>query len=554
MSTSNSNLPTFLQKARAEASDIMNQLRDYLTEKYKQAGQVFSLSSAYGQILHAFTEISNMILFYIEDSVTELNIFSASRKSSIQGLARLAGHSATRIISASGEVEIALFQNPNGINGNQILIPRYSRIQCVNNNLVYILDIPDQEVRIPFSSTSAVYARVVQGEIQTQIYTADGTSLQSYSIQERSFNYIDNFYIKVYVNGEEWKSYDSLYDIPRDAKGYVAKTGIAGGLDIYFGNGPFGLIPVLGSEIRIEYLRSTGSNGNLREGDLVYFSWIDPGYSLYNEQIDLNEITNVKMSRVISFGSDGEDVELTRKIAPKTSRSYVFANPDNYIIFLSKFNYFSVIDAYTTWNDEYIDDDNIIYLFLVPDITKRLTQGENYFTVSQQYFTLTSQEKDKVLSLIEDSGQKIVTTVVKIVDPLISKYVMNVSLVTYDGYSTQNIRSQVIDEVSNYFLSTTRRDRIPKSDLIKVIENIEGVDSVNVSFIGEANEAKVDQTAPLIGLDEFGDIILEKDELPLIRGGWTDHNGVYYQDGIQADKPSSLNIEFKKTTKKRTSY
>lgn len=548
---SNSKLPTFINKAQVQATELYDQLRSFLTTKYAQAGQVFSLSSAYGQILYALSEISNMILFYIEDSVTEMNIYSASRVSSIQGLARLAGHSITRSVAASGEIQIVLNKNPTNVNGNQILIPRYTKVQCVNNGLTYLLDIPDQEVRVPFGATASSYARVVQGEIETQIFTADGSVLQSYTIQERSYNFIDNFYVKVYVNGVEWVSFDSLYDIPNNYAGYIAKTGISGGLDLYFGNGAFGQIPLLGSEIRIEYLRSTGAGGNLREGDEVFFTWQDPGYSLYGEEIDLNEVTSVKMARVISFGSNGESIALTKLIAPKTSRSYVFANPSNYIVFLQKFNYFSVIDAFNTVDDDYVEDDNVIYLFLIPDITKRLNQGENYFSVPQTYFTLTEQEKDKVLTLIEDSGQKIVTTVVKIVDPVIKRYVMNVSLVTYTGYTTANIQSQVVEAVSTYFLNNNRRDRIPKSDLIRVIEGLEGVDSVNVSFLSEDNEMKIDQTLPLIGLDDFGDIVLAKDELALVRGGWTDHNGIAYADGIVNGAPSSLNIEFKKTTKRK---
>jgi hypothetical protein len=518
--------------------------------QYNQAGHVFNLSSAYGQILHGLSEIADMILFYIEDSITELNIYSASRTASIQGLARLAGHSITRSIAASGEIQISLIKTPTGVNGTQILLPRYSRIKCINNSLIYLLDIPEQEIRIEFNSTTPTYARVIQGEIQNQLYTADGSALQSYSIQERSYNYIDNFYVNVYVNGVLWKNYDSLYDIPRLGNGYVSKTGISGGLDVYFGNSSFGQIPPDGAEIKIEYLRNTGSGGNIRQTEQVYFTWEDPGYSLYGEEIDMNSVTLTKMSKIISFGSDGEDINLTKIIAPKTSRSYVLANTSNYVVFLDKFNYFSVVDAYTTFNDDYIDDDNIIYLFLIPDITKRLTDAENYFTVPQTYFTLTAQEKDKVLSLIEDSGQKIVTTVVKIVDPISKRYVMNVSLVTYDGYSVSTIRSQIVQAVSNYFLTSKRRDRIPKSDLIKLIEGIEGVDSVNVSFMSELNENKPESTDPLIGLDEFGDIILEKDDLPLIRGGWSDSNDIYYEDGILENKPCSLNIEFKKTTKR----
>ena len=199
---SSSKQPNFLNKARVQSQELFSQLRDFMISTYDQAGQVFNLSSAYGQILHGLAEIADMILFYIEDSITELNIYSASRTSSIQGLARLAGHSITRSIAASGEIQISLIKTPTGVNGNQILLPKYTRVKCINNSLIYLLDIPEQEIRINFNQTTPVYARVVQGEIQNQIYTSDGTPLQSYSIQERSYNYIDNFYVNVYVNGE----------------------------------------------------------------------------------------------------------------------------------------------------------------------------------------------------------------------------------------------------------------------------------------------------------------------------------------------------------------
>ena len=40
----------------------------------------------------------------------------------------------------------------------------------------------------------------------------------------------------------------------------------------------------------------------------------------------------------------------------------------------------------------------------------------------------------------------------------------------------------------------------------------------------------------VIGLDPvLGDIIFNANELPIIRGGWRDRNGVYYSD----DSPSS---------------
>ena len=74
----------------------------------------------------------------------------------------------------------------------------------------------------------------------------------------------------------------------------------------------------------------------------------------------------MNITRNPMFGSDSEDPTFTRLIAPYASNSFVLANPNNYIYYLSKYDFWSFIDAYNTKDDEYLDDDNIIYLFLFP--------------------------------------------------------------------------------------------------------------------------------------------------------------------------------------------
>ena len=540
-------------KTRVQAQDLYQQVYNFVSEKFAQSGKVFSIASAYGQIIYVLSQVSEMIMFFIEDSITELNIQTASRVDSIQGLARLAGHNATRAIASTGEISFTISKVPD-MQGDQIIIPNFSRIMCQNNGKMYTLNLIDDQVRLKVGDKKSIQGQVIQGEIFSQVFTADGQVLQSYTATSRGNVLIDNFFVKVYINGELWKKYDSMYDIPYEGKGYLVKTGITGGLDLYFGNTYFGKQPQLGAEIRIEYLQTTGEGGNIREGEDVLFKWVDGGYSLAGEEIDLNEHLNTTMSKLITFGSNPEPTALTRLIAPKTSRSFVLANPDNYIIFLEKFNYFSVVDAYTTFEDNYIDDDNVIYLFLIPDITKRLQNTENYFTVPLKFFTLTNQEEQKVLGTIESSGSKVVTTVVKIVDPQITKYVLNISLVVFEGYSQDVIKSNIISNLSDYFLSVRRRDLIPSSDLVRIIENVEGVDSVNVSFLSELNEIskKSNSANPLIGIDEMGDIVIGKNELPVIRGGWKDRKGIQYEDGIFDDKPGSVNISIKRVTKQTT--
>lgn len=545
-------MSTFFDKAKIQVTQLVTQSYDYVAEKFEQAGKVFTPSSAYGQILSVLSNLGNMIMYFIEDAVTEQNIMTASRPQSIYGLSRLSGHNPTRAIAANGEISFTINKIPE-MQGDQIIIPNFTRIKCSNNDKVYTLNLIDDQVRLNVKDNSTYYAQVIQGQIQIQFFTGTGEQLQSYTVAARGSQLFDNFFLKVYVNGDLWKHYDSLYDIPRNGKGFLSKTGMTNGIDIYFGNGHFGLIPPSGSEIRVEYLQTSGVSGNLREGEDIIFKWIDIGYSITGDEIDLNECLSTDMSSIITFGSNPEPTALTRLIAPKTSRSYVLANPENYIVFLEKFNYFSSVDAFTTFDDDNIEDDNVIYLFLIPDITKRLKSNENYFTVPLDFFTLTTSEENKVLDLIEQSGSKIVTTIVKIIKPSIKKYIINVSIVVFEGYSQDVIKNDIVDRLSQYFLSNRRRDLVPVSDLVRIIEEVEGVDSVNVSFISEENEiyrTSNPNGTELYGLDEMGDIIINRDELPLIRGGWKDRRGVFYSDGIYSDKPCSVNINVKRVTKK----
>ena len=102
-------------------------------------------------------------------------------------------------------------------------------------------------------------------------------------------------------------------------------------------------------------------------------------------------------------------------------------------------------------------------------------------------------------------------------------------------------------------LSFTRRDALPKSDFTNIIENIPGVDSVSINFLSENNEIFKTNPAnislPDNGIDNFGDIVFNDGDLPVIRGDWTDRYGVYYQDGIDFTKPSTININVASVTK-----
>lgn len=528
--------------------------KNYLQNRFNQVGDVFSPASAYGQLLGVILDLGKLIFYYVEDSVTEMNIYTASRDVSIRSLARIAGHNPTRAVSASGTINLTYNGNPIDIYGNTIIIPNYTRLVDNGSGLSYTITTDVEEIRMNLTGKNTIEVKITQGTIEAQTVTGTGYPMQSYTVNPKKNAQIDNFFVKVFVNSEVWATYDSIYDLPYEAKGVVIKTGISGGIDLYFGNGYFGAIPPPGSSIRVEYLTTAGNAGNVLLDAIPQFEFDEPAYDTLGNTVKIDEVIDISMNKPILFGSDAEPIYLTRVLAPKTSRAYVLANADSYVYFLQKFNIFSVIDAFSTLDDNDITDDNVVYLFLIPDVNKRKPSNADYFTVPYNLFFLTADEKNKIYEFIDQSGQKILTTIVKIVDPGVKRYVLNVNVSAFEGYSKDSISQQVISKCSDYFLNNRRRDKIPKSDLISIIENIPGVDSVNLWFVSEENEVYKSDPAnankPDIGIDSFGDVVIGNGEYALIRGGWPARNGYYYYDSSDQSKPGSINVAFGKSTAK----
>lgn len=533
--------------ARIRYDELYADALTYIEEKYGQSRQVFSIASPFGQLLAVMLALGRLVFFYIEDAITELNIYKANRDESKRGLIRLTGHDPTRAHAASGDIKIAYNGKEIDMYGNTLIIPNNLRLINNTTGLPYTLSLQSNETRMTLVPRANFISKILQGEFEVQKVTGTGKKLQSFAIAVKPSKYMDQQLINVYVNNEIWRVYESLWDIPYEAKGCIIKTGITSGIDLFFGNGYNGKMPGAGEEITIEYLVTNGEDGNIRAEETYNFSFDEPGYDLLGNEIDLNEILLSGLETNVSYGSDPEPLNLSTLLAPKTSRNYVLANPTNYIYFFEKFNYFSIIDAFVKYDDNDLTNDNEIYIFLVPDINKRIKTNENYFTVPETEFVLKPDEKDKIYNLIEQSGQRLTSVVNQIIDPITRKYAINISLEIFEGYTKEYISQKIQDKLSDYFLNLRRRDKVPKSDLIAIVEGVEGVDSVNLWFVCERNEVSKKQNPnnPLIGLDDFGDIIIAKDELILIRGNWEDRNGVYYEDTLNPNKTGVLNIIFK---------
>ena len=546
------------QKNNILIRGLLNTTYNFLQKTYNQSRNVFTTASAWGQILFVLENLSQLILYFIEDSITELNIYEATRDYSVRSLARIAGYDPARAMAAQGEIAVSWNLKSADVGGGAVIIQENTRIQCEQNGLAYTLMINGPRVKVALTRGTAFKFKTIQGAFSTTTFTGTGNALQSFNVPVKGGVFLDQFNVKVSINDNKWKQYSSLYDIPLEGEGYLVMSGINEGIDIYFGNSNFGKVPPPGSFIKVEYLQTSGSLGNLRSTatSKITYKFLDQGTDLFGKAVNLNDYLQIVNTVDPSFGADEEPIAITRLAAPKTSRAFVFANAANYEIYLQKFNIFSQIQAFSTFDDEYLDDDNVVYLYLVPDVTIGLTSNEDYFSIPLSSFLLTSAQKLAILNLLEDSGSMIATTVVKIVEPRISRYVGNAIITVFEGFDPEIIKDKIQSMISTYFINLKRRDKIPRSDMIALIESIPGVDSVSFYFVGQENEAyhatidslpntSVSELNTNIGFDEFGDIIIGRGELVVIRGGWNDRYGSLYEVGIVPGKPSALNISIK---------
>ena len=589
----------FLSTSRIRATELISDTKTYIGRLYGRLGDMFTTASPFSQVLEVLSEISELLFFYVEDATVEQNILTAQHPESIYGLARLTGHDAFRGASAVGEIAIRLnTSSANDIAGDALIIPANTTIRSNSNGLLYTLRTNSDLFRIEKSNSNYIFIPIIQGVLESQTVTGTGLELQSFNLITKQ---VDHDNVSVTVNGEKWEKFDSIYDMKANSKGYLVKTGISNGLDLYFGNGSFGMIPPVGSTIKIEYFVSRGSVGNLNHSKDLTFKFENDGFDSLGNSHNLNDVLEVKCTVSPIMGADPEDLAMTKLIAPLASKSFVLATPDHYEYFLSRYSMFSYLDAYNSTDDGYLDDDNVIYLFMLPDTKRKLTKNQDYFSLPVDEFFFSQDEKNSIYNVLEKSGQQMVTTEVKIVDPIVKRFRIDVKVRYFENYSKAELFNLIRSKISEYLMNITRRDRLPKSDLIAILESIEGIDSVNIRFVSQKEEearangyytvetvtvtpstptletigngqqkyvffkrtvntttVNISPNDPLpesvIGLDSFGDIILGKNEVALFRGGWNDRDGSVVADGAKAGEQAALSVYFDEPAVPNTIY
>ena len=110
-------------------------VRDYVSNMLNNFSYKYTNSSIFGQLINVVGSAIQNILSYIEDSITEQNIYTATRKRSIYNLASLSGYQPS--LGTTTTCTIAMSFMPNNNQGSDVVIKNRTSLSCEQNGSTY---------------------------------------------------------------------------------------------------------------------------------------------------------------------------------------------------------------------------------------------------------------------------------------------------------------------------------------------------------------------------------------------------------------------------------
>jgi hypothetical protein len=565
-------------------SAIKDEIEAFLRNEHNKSSILYSPASPFGQILSVVENLHQLAFLYLKNSISQFDLSDPNSINElvIRNAAIFAGHIPGRNISATGNLKLTVkstVELEKELPGNKVTFVNKSRIKNKTNSLDYSLNLGQDKITYQVNKTTQIFIPIIQGAYKTSNFTGDGALMQTFQVALSGTQDIENFNVEVLVNGTYWTIKKHIYDLRPNEQACVVRTGFNGGIDVIFGNGGFGAIPAIGANIAVTYLVSDGSDGNIFRRTFNDWKFVDEPVDGFGASFDLGKVFDVAIFNDINFGADKENILFTKNVLPIVSNNFVLGLAQQYLYEIKKLGIFSHVNAY--------EEKENVYIVATPNIRLFKNQNADYFSVDIAAFELDRYEKSKIDRYLRTNGNIQLTKSYRIDSPKLSFYVMNVFVIRYSDSNDESVDSQIIDVVSEYFLNFSRIDRIPKSDLVKVISGINDIHSVDVQFVCKKNEeyhreeikrrenirttnnrfdvnitkrpnldtaipvGKFDPVKPSLNYDEkltigldpvLGDIIFKSDEIPIIRGGWYDRNGIYFSDEMTSKGLKTINI------------
>lgn len=527
-------------------SEYSTAVKEYISKQLTDKGTRYGNSTIFGQLISILSSTTQNMMSYIEDALTEQNKFTAQRRRSVYNLAQLSGYQPSTGKTACANVQMTFM--PTTEEYGNIKIDNHTGLMCSQNNKQYNIILQQSSIILnQHKDLGFNNFFVVEGVFETQTFTSSGGKLYSQHVDVNGD--IDLDYMKVYVNGKEYRRRESLYDMMPGERAYIYTMSINRGFNLTFGNEVHGAPLNLNDIIRVEYLKHSGEGGNIDPMRECSFTFIDDLSNTDGNSFDGNEIFSISIDPKsgVTSGTNPETIEDVRPMIGYNSRSLVLAAPENYEMLLNRFSF---VGYNRTWSDP---GSLIVNSLIIKNFNDMIGKGRDYFTLEANDFKLSETQKNSIKAHIMKSGTQLSGSIYNIEDPELCRYAIfcYIKMKTKD-YNDSFVKNNIRDAVGNYFANIKNDTFVPKSEISAVIaDSDKDIDSVDIYILSELNERAIingyyqtrtrrynvltntfeyrTETVnvypgenPKLGLDEHGNILLSSDnQYPVLMGGWS---------------------------------
>lgn len=456
---------------------------DYYAVKQRILDNLASMSEwasflDYGSIDNVIGSLANEMAYEIQygEYNTMENFWGMARnRSSLLQMSPMHGFIVPRKQASSGVVRVSTSSSFDESHDKNITIPTF--FQFSGNN-IYVC--ADDNYTL---NANENYADIIcmQGEVKDVTFLAEGIQYEEKTIYDDS---VDNSFYKLTVNGDEWKSVDSLFLYSPTDKVYQIRTlPDLSGITIRFGNDIFGKKLMKNDLVEFKYIATEGADGNIYASDIIN--------TVESQAFDSNgKAVKLYCTNISKFvgGVDYLTLEQIREISPKVYQTGGRASSrDDYYTVLRQINFLSKVavwGAYETLIDR--DEDPWVYTGSDGTVIGYISSDENVVHLAlldSAYEPLSNAQKTQIvdkLYVISDP-----TDLIRFEDIGKIPMIFHVNgKISNSSYTTAEVESSIKTALSERYGIETMNfgESVYNSDYVRLIDEVSGIDN-HISYI-----------------------------------------------------------------------
>lgn len=434
-------------------------------------------------IIEIVSGVADLFNYYINAISNESYIESASVYKNLNKLVELVGYNPRGYISSSLTLELsASIDFPN--QDDYFEIPKWTTFSVTSES-------PEgEEIKylnpssLSYTGTAGVNVfddelYLIQGVRESETFSGSGEAFQRFEVAEVNAS---EEYLEVYVDGVKWEYQERLYrDVDDTSKVFTTRYNKSEKVEIGFGDGIFGVKPVLNAVIDVYYIKSLGEDGAIGANEI---SEMDSSIYIINGTTQVPTTTEIDFLLTQASASDGGRDPLTaeevRNYGPRSFRTQDRAVTvlDHEDILLSQFSEF-ILQSITLNSDSYFD-----LTGESPTTSGNYYNNVYMYTLPKFGDAISGNLRQEITTLLTDYKMTTLNYVLKDLD----YRNMDVNVGFKKTVDTIRTQTEIANDVETYIRTFFRRanrtigEEILYSDIVHDLREIEGISSLSLAL------------------------------------------------------------------------